>query len=102
MWAAITKPFAWLFVWFYNLTGNYGAAILLFALAVNLILTPFQAKSKKGMMRQTRLQPKLQELQRRHEGNQQKLNEEMQKLCTASSTPSLTNIMREKGWRITL
>ena len=80
MWAAITKPFAWLFVWFYNLTGNYGAAILLFALAVNLILTPFQAKSKKGMMRQTRLQPKLQELQRRHEGNQQKLNEEMQKL----------------------
>ena len=80
MWATITKPFAWLFVWLYNLTGNYGAAILLFALAVNLILTPFQAKSKKGMMRQTRLQPKLQELQRRHEGNQQKLNEEMQKL----------------------
>lgn len=80
MWAAITKPFAWLFVWLYNLTGNYGVAILLFALVVNLILTPFQAKSKKGMLRQTRLQPKLQELQRRHEGNQQKLNEEMQKL----------------------
>ena len=80
MWAAITKPFAWLFVWLYNLTGNYGAAILLFALVVNLILTPFNAKSKKGMMRQTRLQPRLQELQRRHEGNQQKLNEEMQKL----------------------
>ena len=80
MWAAITKPFAWLFVWLYNLTGNYGVAILLFALVVNLIMTPFMAKSKKGMMRQTRLQPKLQELQRRHEGNQQKLNEEMQKL----------------------
>ena len=28
MWATITKPFAWLFVWLYNLTGNYGAAIL--------------------------------------------------------------------------
>ncbi len=80
MWAAITKPFAWLFVWLYNLTGNYGAAILLFAFVVNLILTPFQAKSKKGMMRQTRLQPRLQELQRRHEGNPQKLNEETQKL----------------------
>ena len=80
MWATITKPFAWLFVWLYTRTHSYGAAILLFALAVNLILTPFMAKSKKGMMRQTRLQPKLQELQRRHEGNQQKLNEEMQKL----------------------
>ena len=80
MWATITKPFAWLFVWLYNLTGSYGAALLLFALAVNLVMTPFMAKSKKGMMRQTRLQPRIQELQRRHEGNQQKLNEEMQKL----------------------
>lgn len=38
------------------------------------------AKSKKGMMRMTRLQPKLMELQKKHEGNQQKLNEEMARL----------------------
>ena len=80
MWATITKPFAWLMVWFYNLTSNYGVSIILFALVVNLILTPFMAKSKKSMMRTSRLQPRIQELQRRHEGNQQKLNEEMQKL----------------------
>ena len=76
----ITWPFAKLMVWLYNLTGNYGVALIFFALAVNLIMTPFMAKSKKSMMRQTRLQPRIQELQRRHEGNQQKLNEEMQKL----------------------
>lgn len=80
MWATITKPFAWLMVWFYNLTGNYGVSVVLFALVVNLILTPFMAKSKKSMMRTSRLQPRIQELQRRHEGNQQKLNEEMQNL----------------------
>lgn len=80
MWAAITKPFAWLMVKLYELTGNYGVSIILFALAVNLILTPFMAKSKKGMMRTSRLQPQMQELQRRHEGNPQKLNQEMQKL----------------------
>ena len=80
MWKTITKPFAWLMIWLYNLTGSYGLAIIFFALAVNLILTPFMAKSKKSMMRSTRLQPKIQELQRRHEGNQQKLNAEMQKL----------------------
>lgn len=80
MWATITKPFAWLMVWLYNLTGNYGLSLILFALVVNLVLTPFMAKSKKSMMRTTRLQPKIQELQRRHEGNQQKLNQEMQKL----------------------
>ena len=80
MWATITKPFAWLMVWLYNQTGNYGVAIILFALAVNLVLTPFMAKSKKSMMRSTRLQPRIQELQRRHEGNPQKLNAEMQNL----------------------
>ena len=80
MWATITKPFAWLMVKLYELTGNYGIAVILFALAVNLILTPFMAKSKKSMMRSTRLQPRIQELQRRHEGNPQKLNQEMQNL----------------------
>ena len=80
MWATITKPFAWLMVKLYELTGNYGLAVILFALAVNLVLTPFMAKSKKSMMRSTRLQPRIQELQRRHEGNPQKLNQEMQNL----------------------
>ena len=76
----VTWPFAKLMVWLYNLTGNYGLALTFFALAVNLIMTPFMAKSKKSMMRSSRLQPKIQELQRRHEGNPQKLNAEMQKL----------------------
>ena len=76
----ITWPFAKLMVWLYNLTGNYGVALILFALAVNLIMTPFMAKSKVSMMRQARLQPRVQELQKRHEGNPQKLNAEMQKL----------------------
>ena len=76
----ITWPFAKLMVWLYGLTGNYGLSLILFALVVNLVLTPFMAKSKKSMMRSTRLQPRIQELQRRHEGNPQKLNEEMTKL----------------------
>ncbi|MBO6092954.1 MAG: YidC/Oxa1 family membrane protein insertase, partial [Oscillospiraceae bacterium] len=76
----ITWPFAKLMVWLYRLTGSYGWAVILFALIVNLILTPFMGKSKKATMKTTRLQPKIQEIQRRHEGNQQKLNEEMQKL----------------------
>jgi hypothetical protein len=76
----IAKPFGLLMLWFYNITGNYGLAIIFFALVVNLILLPFMMKSKRGMMRQMRLQPKIAELQKRHEGNQQKLNEEMSRL----------------------
>ena len=80
MWSTIIKPFAWLLLAFYDWTGNYGLSVILFALVVNLILMPFMAKSKRSMMRTARIQPKIQDLQRRHEGNQQRLNEEMSKL----------------------
>ena len=76
----VTWPFAKVMVFFYGLTGSYGLSLILFSLLVNLVLAPFMAKSKKSMMRTTRLQPRIQEIQRRHEGNQQKLNAEMQKL----------------------
>ena len=76
----VTWPFAKVMVFLYELTGNYGLSLILFSFLVNLVLMPFMAKSKKSMMRTTRLQPRIQELQRRHEGNQQKLNAEMQKL----------------------
>lgn len=76
----IAKPFGWLMLLLYNLTGSYGVAVILFAVVVNLILLPFMMKSKAGMMRMTRLQPKIAEIQKKHAGNQQKLNEEMSKL----------------------
>lgn len=76
----IAKPFGWLMMWLYELTGNFGYATILFSLCVTLVLLPFMAKSKKSMMRMSRLTPRIQELQRKHEGNQQKLNEEMARL----------------------
>ncbi|MBR3475377.1 MAG: membrane protein insertase YidC [Oscillospiraceae bacterium] len=76
----VTWPFAKVMVFFYGLTHSYGLSLILFSFLVNLVLMPFMAKSKKSMMRTTRLQPRIQEIQRRHEGNQQKLNAEMQKL----------------------
>lgn len=80
LWDIIVWPFARLLQFFYNWTSNYGVSVILFALVVNLVLLPFMAKSKKSMMRTTRLQPRLQELQKKHEGNQQKLQEETMKL----------------------
>ena len=93
MGVAITKPFAWLMVKLYELTGNYGWSIIIFALIVNLILTPFMAKSKKGTMRTSRLQPQMQELQRRHEGNPQKLQQEMQKLYAENGASPMSGCL---------
>ncbi|MBP3654463.1 MAG: YidC/Oxa1 family membrane protein insertase [Oscillospiraceae bacterium] len=76
----ITVPFSWLLMTLYDMFQNYGIAIILFALVVNLILTPFMGKSKQSMLRQQRLQPRLKELERRHGANQQKYQQEVQKL----------------------
>ena len=76
----ITVPFGWLLGVLYDLTSNYGVAMILFALIVQLVLTPINAKSKKSMMKMSRLQPRIQEIQRKYANDQQKQNEAMQKL----------------------
>lgn len=51
----ICVPFAWLVRLFYNLTNSYGVALILFTLVIKLIMLPFQMKSKKSMMRMSRV-----------------------------------------------
>ncbi len=76
----ITVPFGWLLGVLYDLTSNYGVAMILFALIVQLVLTPINAKSKKSMMKMSRLQPRIQEIQTKYAHDQQKQNEMIQKL----------------------
>ena len=54
----ICSPFAWLVRLFYNLTGSYGVALILFTLVIKLIMFPFQIKSRKSMIRMNRLSGK--------------------------------------------
>ncbi len=76
----ITVPFGWLLGQLYHLTNNYGVAMIIFALAVQAVLTPINAKSKKNMMKMSRLTPRIQDIQARYASDPQKQNELMQKL----------------------
>lgn len=76
----ITRPFASLLMAFYNLTGSYGWAILLFGLIVKLIMLPFQAKSTHSTMRQSMLQPRQKELEKKYGNDKVKYQEELSKL----------------------
>ena len=78
----ICVPFAWILRTFYELTGSYGWALVLFTLVVKLITLPFQMKSKKSMMRMNLFQPKMKEIQTKYANNPQRMNEEMQLLYT--------------------
>ena len=55
----ITVPFGWLLNFLYQLTDNYGLSLILFAILVQIVLLPISAKSKKSMMKMTRLQPRI-------------------------------------------
>ena len=76
----VTVPFGWLLNQLYSLVGNYGLAMILFAFLVQMILLPITMKSKKSMMKMSRLQPRIQEIQRKYADDKQKQNEAIQQL----------------------
>ena len=76
----VTVPFGWLLGFLYEATSNYGVAMIIFAIIVQLVLLPINAKSKKSMMKMSRMQPRIQEIQRKYANDQQKQNEAMQQL----------------------
>jgi len=78
--SAIARPFGMILMLLYELVGNYGVAIILFAIIIRIILLPFQMKGKRGSMRMSRLQPKIKEIQEKHGTNKAKVNEETMKL----------------------
>ena len=53
----ITIPFGWLLAQLYHLTNNYGVALIIFALAVQAILIPINAKAKKAGLLREGVQP---------------------------------------------
>ena len=75
----ITVPFGWLLAQLYYIFDNYGVAMILFGILVQLIMLPIKAKSKKSMMKMSRIQPMVQDIQRRYT-DPQKQNEMLQKL----------------------
>ena len=78
--AIITVPFGYLLDFLYRLTSNYGVALIIFAITVRLVLLPINAKSRKSMMKMSRLQPRIQEINEKYAHDEQKKNEAIKKL----------------------
>ena len=76
----VQVPFGYLMSWLYQLTTNYGLALILFGILVKLILLPATAKGKKSTMKMSRLTPRVQILRDRYADDQQKQNEAIQAL----------------------
>ncbi len=65
---------------FYSLINNYGAAIILFTLLIKLALFPLDLKQRKSMARMQKVQPVLNQLQKKYANDKDKLNQEIMKV----------------------
>ena len=64
----------------YNFVNNFGIAIILFTILVRVCLLPLVIKQQKSMAHMQKMQPKLQELQKKYQYDKDKLTEETMKL----------------------
>ena len=76
----IKIPFGYLLDWLYQFTTNYGLSLIIFAILIKLILLPASIKSKRSSMKMSRLAPRVQALQEKYAGDQQKQNMAVQQL----------------------
>ena len=78
----ITVPFGYILKALYNLTTNYGVAIILFSVLVKLVLLPMNAKAKKSTMKMSRLTPDIERIKKKYPNDtnkQQQLTQELYK-----------------------
>lgn len=71
----LTKPFFYILDFLYNLIGNMGWAILLFAALLRLLMFPIANKSYESMSKMRKLQPKIKELQDKYQDNKMLLQQ---------------------------
>ena len=76
----MTAFFVKLLTWINGVVGNYGWSIVLFTLLIRLVLLPLDIKSKKSMRAMTKVQPKLQALQKKYANDKEKLNQKTMEL----------------------
>lgn len=80
----IVRPMGFIIELIYNFIPNYGVALILFTILIKLIILPLNLKSQRSMVKQQKLAPQLQELQRKYANDKDKLNKEMMELYKAN------------------
>ena len=76
----IKIPFGYLLDWLYQFSTNYGLALILFSLFVKLILLPMNIKSKKSMLKMSRLAPLTKALEEKYADDKVKYQQAVSQL----------------------
>ena len=81
--AFLAGIFGYLLNLIYGVVNNYGLAIILFTIAVQIILLPFSIKQQKTMIKNNKIQAKVKELQEKYKNDQVRLGQETMDLYKA-------------------
>ena len=76
----ITKPFFYSIDWLFQMTGNFGVAILVFTLVIKLAFFPLANKSYRSMSKMKLLAPKMTALREQYKEEPQKLQQAMMEM----------------------
>ena len=74
---------------FYGFTGDYGIAIVIITLSIKLLLLPMNIKQRKQLEKQKEVSQKVAEIQKKYANNQNKMNEELQKVYAENGLESM-------------
>ena len=66
--------------WINSWAGSWGIAMIIFTILIRLLMTPLDFKSRASMRKTTKLQPKVQALQKKYANDKDKLNAKMAEL----------------------
>ena len=73
----------------YAFTGDYGIAIIIITLAMKLLLLPLNIRQRAQLEKQKEVSQKVSEIQKKYASNQNKMNEELQKVYAENGLASL-------------
>ena len=76
-------------LYFFNMTGNYGFAIIILSIILQILMFPLSWKSYKAMNMMKKLQPELQVLQKRYKDDPKRLNTEVMAMYKKNGTNPL-------------
>ena len=74
--SALAGIFGYLLNFIYHIVNNYGLAIIIFTIAVQIILLPFFIKQQKTLIKNNRIQEKLKDLRDKYKNDQVRLGQE--------------------------
>ena len=73
----------------YGFTGDYGIAIVMITLAIKLLLLPLNIKQRAQLEKQKEVSQKVAEIQKKYVNNQNRMNEELQKVYAENGLGSI-------------